>query len=105
MRMKLRAWSVLNAVRRPRTAPSFEADVICRMPIAGSENRNTCGSGLWYPSIKDGNNLVAPADREGPSGTEVVLHINDEERIPPPEHRSIVMEEGREAADYADYTD
>jgi hypothetical protein len=63
------------------------------MPIARSENRNTCGNGICDPSIKDGNNLVALADGKSPSGAEVVLDVNDDERIAGVHHVSIVKEE------------
>src|SRR5262249_19774710 len=87
--MKICTARVLHTVWWPGPASVAEADVVGRMPITRSKYGNTRADRPGDPSIKDGDDLMALADGEGPSRTEIVLDVNDEKCIALGEHRSI----------------
>ena len=74
--MELRPVTPLDTVDGPHTALSRERAVIRRMPIARRHHeRRLAGQPVHY--LHDG---VAVANRERSTGTEIVLHVDHDQR-------------------------
>src|SRR5262245_2310782 len=57
-RMERRSRRALDAMRGPRTAALFEADVMWRMPVTRYINWNVVTLRFFNPAIEDGHHLM-----------------------------------------------
>src|SRR6185295_18712390 len=76
IRMKLGAASPLHTVRRPRTAPLPERNVIGWVPVLGGYYEREPG----HQSIDDRDDLVALVDGKRAARTEIILDIDKDQR-------------------------
>jgi hypothetical protein len=79
--VKLSARGILNAMSRPPTAALAETDVIGWMPVARGDDLGPVLTSCIQPAIERWHDPIASGDRQGPAGTEVVLHIHEDQRI------------------------
>jgi len=73
--MKLGAFSVLDAVRRPWASLSFEGYVIWWVLVSCGENSRVCFFEDFYVVVEGWNHLVAFGNGECATWTEIVLHV------------------------------
>ena len=75
--VELGAWRVAHAVHRPGSPLLGERAVVGRMPVArGDDQRRVRGQ-----PVHGVDDLVTARDREGAAGAEVVLDIDDDQRL------------------------
>ncbi len=81
--VELGAGRPLDAVRRPRAALAIERPMVGRMPVARGHDERGLGGQLGH----ERDDLVAALHGQRAAGAEVVLEVDDEQRV----HRSSVV--------------
>ena len=79
LRMESSALRPLNAVRGPRTTKLLEVLRDSGMPVPRREDREAAATEQLDRPIDAGDDPVALRHAEGPTGAEVILHVNDEQ--------------------------
>ena len=80
-RVEVRAGRRGHAVGGPWSALRLEADVIGRMPVAGGEDGRPGVLRGLDPGIEDRHDGVAARHGQGTAGTEITLHVDDEQGV------------------------
>ena len=80
-RMKLRAFCIAHAVDWPRAAVRREVFCYWRVPVAGFVNRRAALEKIVDQLVEWFNYFVTMRDGEGSTRTEVVLHVDYQERL------------------------
>src|SRR5690349_15452287 len=70
-----------NTVRRPRTSTLCETDMRWRVPVSRCIDRNTATRSLLDPLVQDRDDLITPSYSECSTGAEIILHIDNQERV------------------------
>src|SRR5262245_26830250 len=79
--MKFGARRILHTVNWPRPAALFETDVIGRMPVARSKDRDTvflCGHDVF---VQNRDNAVAFMDAQRTAGTKIILQVDNKQSV------------------------
>jgi hypothetical protein len=72
---------ILNTVDRPLASTFDEAKVLAGVPVSRGQHRNAGIARGQDPAIQSWDDCVPLGDRQGASGTEVVLHVNDHDGV------------------------
>ena len=88
-RVEVRAGRRGHAVGGPWSALRLEADVIGRMPVAGGEDGRPGVLRGLDPGIEDRHDGVAARHGQGTAGTEITLHVDDEQGVRRPQRRQV----------------
>ena len=79
--MEVRSRRALHAVRRPQAAPGLKVFRPHRMPVAREEHGCAGGCKARGVRVEHRHDGIAVGHAEGAAGAEVVLHVDDDERI------------------------
>src|SRR5690606_32328857 len=79
--MKAGAVTVLQTVHRPLATVITEARMIARMPAARGDDRNAGTHGLVDEPVEHRHDAVTSVDRQRPTGAEVLLYVDDDQRV------------------------
>ena len=88
-RVEGRAGRLGHAVGRPWATLRLEADMIGRMPVAGGNDGRPGVLGGLDPGIEDRHDGVAVRHGQGTTGTEITLHVDDEQGIRRTQRRQV----------------